>query len=136
MKGGLPQQSWLTKQVHISWHIAVASLGILIGVAGAPVFAQQFTSVSWLIIAASLMLTVSIRRARYLLIVALLAGLTVGLWRGSGEFSALQEIRPFIGKTVIVKGTVTEDTTYGSKGDQRFRIGAAVINQQKLACVI
>lgn len=57
-----------------------------------------------------------------MVIVALLAGLMFGLWRGSTTQKALQQYVPFYGKSVTLRGHVTQDTSFGTRGDQRIRL--------------
>lgn len=67
-----------------------------------------------------------------MVLLAITAGMLLGLWRGSLEHRALASYQPFYGKTAVVKGLVSEDTTYGSEGDQRFRLGNVEISGREL----
>ncbi len=126
------RQQWLKQKVHISWHIAFWAPGVLIGIALAPWTDNSFADNAWIIIAASLAVTVCIKRVRYLFLVAILSGVVLGLWRGADRFGALHAYSGLYGQVVVLKGTVTEDTSYGPKGDQRIRVGGVMIRGEQL----
>jgi competence protein ComEC len=124
---------WLKRKIHISWFIAWTSLGFLAGAAFS-VFSWSniFTNFSWLVIGASLFMVAVLKRSTPLIIFALVAGLIFGLCRGSNEHHALRSYRPFFGKNLSISGKITEDTSFGLGGDQRFRLGNIKTNNQKL----
>jgi len=136
MRISLPSQHPLKKKIHISWHIAVVSLGVLIGVAVAGFSTTAFTGYEWLVIGGLLTIPAIISRTRYLLILMLAAGLLLGLWRGSGEQQALSAYQPFIRKNVTVSGMVAEDTSFGSRGDLRFRLRHVTVDDNELGGTI
>jgi competence protein ComEC len=127
-------QRWLKKRLHISWFIAWTSLGFLVGVA-LSVFAwsMSFADYAWLIVSASLLVVAITKRLMYLIVFALVAGLILGLWRGAIERHALIDYRPYYGKIVTISGKISEDTSYGPKGDQRMRISNIKLDNQNLA---
>jgi competence protein ComEC len=123
----------LRKRIHISWHIAWTAGGVVSGVALALLFpAGLFGSVVWLVVACVFCGVVVVGRIGALCILALAAGLLLGLWRGSAELAHLQGYNAYYGQMVTVRGKVTEDTTFDTKGSQRLRIGAVYINGQSL----
>lgn len=130
---GLAGGGAVRKSLHVSWFIAWTSLGFLIGVA-LSVFpwSNSFTDVAWLIISVPLLMIAISKRVAALVILALCAGIVLGLWRGSVERQALSSYLPYYGKTVTLSGKVTEDTSYGPKGDQRVRLGKVNIDGQSL----
>lgn len=115
--------SWISRKTHVSWLVAVASIGILMGTALAPHTDSTYVSSAWLIIAGSMGLSALISRRRYVLLVMLGAGMIVGLYRGSGQYELLADYQPLYGQQVIIQGRITEDASFGPKGDQRLRIG-------------
>jgi competence protein ComEC len=126
-------KSWLLKRAHVSWFVAWASAGVLIGAAfSLLVNPRLFADSTWLIFAVSLFFVICFRRFRFLLIAALICGMLTGLWRGSVERNALLSYEPFYGQTVTLHGKIVEDTSYGPKGDQRMRLGSVQIANQKL----
>lgn len=126
------RQSWIRGRMHVSWHIAWISTGILLGVALAPLTSSVFTGGEWLVIAGCLALLTLVKRLRYLAVLALLAGIVIGLWRGSAEYTSLKSYAPYYGKSVHVQGRVSEDTSFGPKGDQRLRVGDVTINDKHI----
>jgi competence protein ComEC len=126
------KQPWLRKRIHVSWHIAWASLGVLIGVALATLTGNLFVSWGWLVVAGSLLSVVFMGRLRYFVLVGLLGGTVIGLWRGSTEHAALNSYVAYYDKVVQIKGTVSEDTSFGPKGDQRLRISNVSIRNTNL----
>ncbi len=123
---------WLQEKIHIAWLIAWASLAALVGIAVAPVTGAVFADSSWMIIAVSLLVPVCIRRTRYVVVLAVLAGLMIGLWRGSSAFAEIARYAPYIGTRQLITGTVSEDTSYGPNGDLRMRMSNVHIGQQLL----
>ena len=130
------QQNWLQKRIHISRHIAWVSISLLVGVALAPGAGDTFVGNEWLLIAASMFVTVAIRRNRYMILVSIVVGLTVGLWRGSVEQIGINDYREHYGHSVVVTGTVSEDTSYGVRGDQRMRLSNVAIGGKHLVGTI
>jgi competence protein ComEC len=123
---------WLKKKLHVSWFIAWSSLGFLVGVALSVFSWSTFIDSAWLILSGSLLAITLIKRVAILVIFAVAAGMLFGLWRGALERQALTYYSPYYGQTVTMSGTVTQDTSYGPKGDQRMRIGKVKINNQTL----
>lgn len=108
----------------------------MIGAALAPVAQGTFTSGYWLLIAILLLVMVAMKRLRYFAFAVLIAGCLIGFWRGSMGYAALKDYQPYYGKIVLVKGTVSEDTSFGPKGDQRLRIAHVHINGTRLPGVV
>ena len=106
------------RSIHVSWHIATMATGILLGVAASAIWpAMLLAGAGWPVLAAGVSLLLIRRSGRRALLIALAAGMIVGLWRGSLEQTARQAYAPHYGRTVTAKGSVTEDTAYGKKGD-------------------
>jgi competence protein ComEC len=131
----LPHIGW-KERTHVSWFIAWISVAILIGIAIAPSVGSNFLDISWVVIAGSLLSTVLIKRTKFMLIVAIIAGILFGLWRGSAAQTALESYKPYIGKSVTIIGHVSEDTSYGPKGDLRIRVNNVHINDQAVSGTI
>jgi predicted membrane metal-binding protein len=123
----------LHKKIHISWFIAWTSLGFLCGVA-LSIFpmSSMFADIAWVVVGASLIVIATIKRKAPLIPLVLIAGLIFGLWRGAVEQRALTSYQSFYGKNLVINGKITEDTSLGTHGDQRFRLGGIKIDNQKL----
>jgi competence protein ComEC len=126
---------WLRKKVHYARHIGLLSLGVLVGVALAAIHKGD-SSTALIVVSAACLVISCIRPTRYMLLFALASGIIFGLWRGSVELKGLEAYTPFYNKQVNVHGLVAEDTSYGSKGDQRIRLRNVQIGNQQLPGVI
>ena len=60
----------------------------------------------------------------------------MGLWRGSAQQQKLASYQPLYGKQVTITGRVVEDTSFGSRGDQRMRIGDVQILGRQFSGVL
>ncbi len=126
---------WVVRPVHVSWHIAWLSVGILLGIAVSLALDQALTF-DWVVIAFSISLVVFARPIRGMLVLALVAGLIFGLWRGTSERVNLADYETYFDQTVHIKGAVSEDASYGKKGDQRLRLKNIYINDTPMSGVV
>lgn len=120
------------KKVHISWHIAWASAGLILGSGLSLLDSEVFTDPTWLVLLAPAALVISSRRNVVTLALALACGLLIGLWRGGTELVKLEDYRPYYGKTVQISGVVSEDASYGPRGDQRLRLSHVRVGDEQL----
>ncbi len=125
-------QTRLFRSIHISWFIAWVCGGLLVGVALAGALQVRNVSLIWLCFSFVFLVVALVRRYVFFTIFAVFFGLSLGLWRGSIEQSALQGYTPFYGKTVILQGVVSADTSYGPHGDQRVMLKNIVLGGQPL----
>ncbi|MDR2524214.1 MAG: ComEC/Rec2 family competence protein [Candidatus Nomurabacteria bacterium] len=98
------------RRIHISWHIALLAAGFLLGVGlslvpATAVFAQGW----WLVLAVALAAMGLARRRVWTLSLLLLAGMLVGLWRGTIERVDLTGYQAFLGQNLTLTGKVFED---------------------------
>lgn len=125
------------RRVHVSWHIAFYSCGILAGIALSARLAGSYGFNAELLIFSVLLMFVSLVKRRLpMLFLALAAGVLFGVWRGSTVRHSLAEYEPYYNQAVTVKGTIAEDTSYGTKGDQRLRLRSVQINSQSLPGIL
>jgi competence protein ComEC len=129
----IQMRRWVKKQIHVSWFIAWASLGFIAGVA-LSVFpwSRPFVDYSWVVFGVALFASALIKRQFAFVTLALIAGLFFGLWRGAIEKQALNFYQPYYGKNLIITGKISEDTSFGPQGDQRFRLGDVKTGGQSL----
>lgn len=127
-------QFWrVRKKIHSSWLIAVVSFAIVVGTAAVPSINQTiFGSVLWLIASILLLIVVLWRRSVYLLPMLLIAGLIIGLWRGSLLQSQLVVYKNLIGHNVLLSGVVTDDPET-SHGGMTLRLGAISAGEHAVA---
>lgn len=69
-----------------------------------------------------LLVVVFAKRLRVMAVAAVVAGLLLGGWRGGIEQQALQTYIPYQGQALMVSGYVSEDASFGAKGDQRLHL--------------
>lgn len=126
-------RGWLAKPIHESWLVAAYSLGVVIGVVavmGAPY--GFFSSWMWLVSGLGLGALTVWKRQRWLVVVVLIAGVLVGLWRGSVGQVGLEHFADLYGRQVVVSGRVLEDPDIDKRGQTVLRLGDVVINEQEL----
>lgn len=127
-------KKWLRREAHISWFIAAVSLGIVAGTALCLVVANEaLAHGEWFVVAAGFFGIALIKRLRVFIGLALVAGLLVGLTRGSLVERQFAQYQPFYGKVARLQGKVVEDVSYGSHGDQRLRVGNVQLNNTRLS---
>lgn len=92
-----------------------------------------FGSVSWLVVAVGLSAIVLWRRAVYIFPFIAIAGLLIGLWRGSILDSELTVFEQFTGKTIELRGQVKDDPDVGERDELRLRLTDLRIGDQSVA---
>lgn len=117
-------QMWqLKRKIHPSWFVALASTGVVIGVALVPHISQYyFGSIIWIVVGVIIAAMALWQRSAYLLVAIVIAGTFVGLWRGSllrAELTAYQHI---FGHVARVSATVTDDPDVGKRGETLVRL--------------
>ncbi len=123
----------LGRKLHISWHIAGVSAGILLGVAAAAVWQTiSLPEPQFLLAAAALLAIALMRHSRAVILLSIVAGLLAGMCRGSAEQASLQSYQPYYGQNTVVRGRIVEDTAYGKQGDLRLSIGSVSIEGRSL----
>ncbi len=123
--------SKLSAKAHSSWLVAFGSFSILLGIALAFVAPISFANPGWLIASLALLIVTAIGRTRLFLIVAVLAGLLLGLWRGALEKIDLQPYQFYLGKEVHLKGVITQDPTNDSSKWQ-VQVGGVKVENKSL----
>ena len=116
-------RQFLKGRVHVSWLITFVCLGFLggVGLALAP-SVGIFASPIWPILAAILIFFTFISRWRIMVIFTMIAGLLLGLWRGTLARVDLDAYNDFIGQNVILKGFVKDDPDFGAAHDLRLKL--------------
>lgn len=111
-----------TRRVHVSWHIAAACVGVLLGVIGSQFSGDWFGSISWLLTGLAMMLAACTNARATMIIVAVTGGMFVGLWRGSTVMADISHYDAYIGSTVRLSGTVAEDSDVNERGQLVLRL--------------
>lgn len=112
------------RRMHPTWLLTAACLAIVVGVAWAPLWSPTvWYSLVWLLTGVVAVSTAMLWPRRCLIILVIVGGLVVGLWRGAQEQMALTLYDPVIGQAVAMRGVVTEDADTNKRGDTLLRLG-------------
>ena len=124
----------LTRELHISWLVAAWCLGLTVGVIAVHHLPRS-VEFNMLALFGGLVLFVPalVWRWRVLLIVAIISGGLVGLWRGELGRAGLEVYDSLIGKTAVIQGRVLEDPDIDKKGQTVLRLSDLRISGEKLA---
>ena len=108
-------------------------LGIVVGVIYAQyVPSSMFASITWCISGLALFGLSLWRQMALMIPLAIIAGLVVGLWRGSLGQAELTVYDRLVGATLTVKGSVTEDAELNDKDELVLRLGQLAVDTHKL----
>lgn len=122
------------RRLHSSWLIAIAAIGMLVGVAVVQYIAQTwFAPIAWLFAGVVMIAVVLWRRYVYLLPLIFIGGMLLGLWRGSIEQAQLVVFKHLYGVQVRVSGNVSEDVDIGKNDEQVIRVDRLIINDHVVA---
>ncbi|MBI3889111.1 ComEC/Rec2 family competence protein [Candidatus Saccharibacteria bacterium] len=109
-------------RVHVSWIIAIFSLSFVIGVCMAQ-WVLGWGSIVWFFVSVGMIGVVVWRKNRYLIPFMVVAGMMMGLWRGSIDQYALTIYKKLYDHSITVSGTVTDDIDIGKNGEVVARLG-------------
>lgn len=127
----------LTRRVHSSWLIAAASTSLVAGVAAVPLVDQAWFGLTvWLLVGLALAALALWRRHVAMIPVVVVAGLLIGLWRGSAAASQLVVYEKLTGHTVTLTGTVADDPDIGKKSELLLRLGNLSIDGHAVAGMV
>lgn len=114
---------WLRTKLHVSWMLAAWCLGVAVGVIavmGSPY--GYFSGAGWLVAGLLLLPGVLVRPRGWLVLVAVVSGLLVGLWRGSSGQIGLELYQQLYGQSVTLSGRVLEDPDIDKRGQTVLRL--------------
>lgn len=124
----------LRRKVHVSWLIALLSISIILGVVSAQYVDQRlFSSIEWLLLSIALVAVILWQRYIYLIPLVVIAGLLLGLWRGSLQQTQLKVFEGLYGFSASVSGRVSEDVDVGKQGGLVMRLDRLTINEHRVA---
>jgi len=123
----------LFQRIHVSWQVAALALGVVIGVI-AVMWAPfgVFSSWIWLVAGVTLFVPVVCGQRRWMIVLAILAGVVIGLWRGSLGQIGLDYYDQLFGQEVTVIGQVSEDADIDKRGQTVLRLGNIRLGDQEL----
>ena len=121
----------LRRRIHVSWLIAILSAAIVCGVVLTPrIDETAFGSVAWLIAGSTLAILGLWRQRRYVIPFIVIAGLVIGLWRGSVTQQELAPYHHLIGRQLSISGIVTEDVDIGKNEELIMRLRVTKLQDQ------
>ena len=125
--------SWLFNKLHISWLVAVWCLGLTIGVISIHYIPRSFAANPlFLLVGLAIFVIVAIWRWRFFVILAIISGVLIGLWRGEIGRKGVEVYDSLIGKVVIIQGRVLEDPDLDKNSQTVLRLGNLQMNNEKL----
>lgn len=123
---------YLQSKLHVSWLIAVCSLGFLLGIAASAYSDLPFSNLQSIMIATVLLAVGLARRNKTAVLLLLLSGIIFGFSRGGSVQQSLEFYQPHYGDRVQVVGKVKEDISFGSRGDVRIQVSEIQIDGVRL----
>jgi len=122
----------LRRKLHVSWLIAIASGGLVMGTMLAENL-PMFNHVTWLLVSITLLTVIMWRKSIYLIPLLIVAGGLLGLWRGSVEQSQLAVYKNLVFHAMTVTGTVGDDPDIGKSGELILRLDKIHIEGHDIA---
>jgi competence protein ComEC len=121
------------RRLHVSWFIAALCGGFLVGDGLALLNGVcGLTRPIWLGAAVLLILTSFVKRRVWMISLVVVAGVVLGLWRGTLQRVSLAGYAPFINYEITVRGRVAEDPTMAGSNELRLRLADVTIDDQRL----
>lgn len=106
----------------MSWLIMWFAFGVVVGLVMAVWLEAPWSFWQTIIVVASLSFLVFRNKTVAVVGLVIVAGILLGLWRGSVMQAALLGYEPYYGKQVTVRGTVSEDVVLASDGKRRLQL--------------
>ena len=116
-------------RIHVSWLIAWSSLGILIG-AYSSLYTTEFAGFEYLLLAFCLCVVSLIRKDYLAVILIVVSGFLVGLWRGGNQVLSQRGFEGYYNKEVTLSGRVRDDPSFDSEGDIRLILVDVIVDGQ------
>lgn len=119
-------------RMHVSWLIGIASTGFVFGVM-MTLWWSFFTAGAWVVLAAALfMWSLRSRRVTVSILLAFVAGASLGLWRGTQQIQSLAGYDYLYDEVVVVNAVIAEDPSFSVDGAQRLRLKNVVVEGRDL----
>lgn len=124
---------WALQKIHISWLVAVWCVGVVVGVILVMHLPYGFFSgMGWLLLGLTLLIPIIKTQRRWMVLLAVVSGLLIGLWRGGVGQTGLGYYEQLMGGAVTVSGRVLEDPDINSQGQTVLRLGDIMIDDTEL----
>lgn len=91
-----------------------------------------FSGLHWLLIGGIILLPILKMQRRWMILLVLISGLIIGLWRGSSGQLGLDNYQQIIGSEVEISGKVSEDVDVDRRGQTVLRLSDISIRNHEL----
>ena len=121
------------RKLHISWLVGVWCLGIVVGaisVIGLPY--GMFSGPVWLLLGCLLIIPLLKERLVWMVVLMLVSGIFIGLWRGSLGQIGLDDYEALIGNQVEISGRIIEDPDIDKHDQTVLRLTDLVVQNRQL----
>lgn len=124
---------WALQKMHISWLIASWCIGAVIGVIWVMALPYGlFSGAGWLLLGLVVLLPIVKSQRRWMIALAVISGLLIGLWRGGVGQTGLEYYESLFGHSVTLSGRVLEDPDIDKQGRTVLRLGDIEMNESGL----
>jgi competence protein ComEC len=108
---------FVATKLHYSWFIAWLSAGVVVGIFLSQYSYQSgFDSFVWPVVGLALFLLTVWKQQFWMVLLAVLAGVIIGLWRGSVTQYQLQNYSQLYGRNIEFKGRISDDLEKNKQG--------------------
>jgi competence protein ComEC len=111
--------------------LALGFLSVVVGIGLVPA-GLHIAGWWWHVLTACAFILCGKRRLVVAVPAVIIAGLVVGMWRGSQQIAELASYKAFIGQKVVVQGNVAEDPTYDDDHQQVMLLEQVIVNGRAL----
>ena len=126
-------RTWVGRELHGSWLVAAWCLGVVIGVIAAMSLPYGlFSGIGWLLVGIVLLAPLAKVRQAWILLIVVISGTFVGLWRGGVGQIGLDQYDNLIGRQVIVDGVISEDPDVDKRGQTVLRVSDISVQGREL----
>lgn len=116
-------QPYFLQKIHVSWLIAVWCVGVTVGVILVMKLPLgMFAGMGWLLLGLVLILPIIKTQRRWMILLMLLSGLVIGLWRGGVGQSGLEYYQQLVGSQVELSGRIIEDPDIDKRNQTVLRL--------------
>jgi competence protein ComEC len=113
--------------------VAAWCLGVVIGVIAAMSLPYGlFSGIGWLLVGIVLLAPLANVRQAWILLIVVISGAFVGLWRGGVGQIGLDQYDNLIGQQVIVHGVISEDPDVDKRGQTVLRVSGISVQGREL----
>ena len=126
-------RNWLNEKVHGYYFVVLFFSGLILGIV-LSIFTDEniYKSNIWLVLSLAFLIFSLIKFRRIFLVLMLISGLFLGLWRASNYEFSRQDFNSYLGKNIILSGKVIDDISHGPAGETRFKLKSVSIYTQNL----